>query len=159
MAHDEAAWQAKRGRLAGAAFGARTNSEPLDQSGVWAQREWCPSLSKDDIVSMGEGRVPLVPIPRLASALRAGALWVKQCGHNPTGSFKDVGMTACWCRWCTAWCDRKATHPSDCVRVDGGIRLRRWRRTPRGRGFSHRVLPGDKGQRWNQLAAAVELLP
>lgn len=96
VAHDEAAWQAKSAADWRALLLARAqSSDPLDQSGVWAQREWVlPSLSKDDIVSMGEGRVPLVPIPRLASALGAGALWVKQCGHNPTGSFKDVGMTA-----------------------------------------------------------------
>jgi len=40
-----------------------------------------------------EGNTPLVPLPRLAEALGAGALFAKYEGLNPTGSFKDRGMT------------------------------------------------------------------
>ncbi|HND11989.1 MAG TPA: threonine synthase [Pseudomonadota bacterium] len=63
-------------------------------SGVWSKREWVhPDLCDEDIVSLGEGFTPLVPMPSLGAALGVADLWIKQCGHNPTGSFKDLGMT------------------------------------------------------------------
>jgi threonine synthase len=44
------------------------------------------------VVSLGEGSTPLVPAPRISA--RAGAeVWLKLEGANPTGSFKDRGMT------------------------------------------------------------------
>jgi threonine synthase len=47
------------------------------------------------IVSIHEGNTPLIPVPRLAQALGRGfELFVKFEGLNPTGSFKDRGMTA-----------------------------------------------------------------
>jgi threonine synthase len=55
-----------------------------------------PRLPFDDgdpVVSLGEGDTPLVLAPRLSE--RAGAeVWLKLEGANPTGSFKDRGMTA-----------------------------------------------------------------
>jgi threonine synthase len=46
-------------------------------------------------VSLLEGDTPLIPVPRLASELGGGfELYVKYEGLNPTGSFKDRGMTA-----------------------------------------------------------------
>ncbi len=46
-------------------------------------------------VSLLEGDTPLIPAPRLANALGGGfELWIKFEGLNPTGSFKDRGMTA-----------------------------------------------------------------
>jgi threonine synthase len=46
-------------------------------------------------VTLHEGHTPLIPAPRLADALGGGfELWVKFEGLNPTGSFKDRGMTA-----------------------------------------------------------------
>ncbi len=45
-------------------------------------------------VSLLEGNTPLIPMPRLAQELGGGfELWVKYEGLNPTGSFKDRGMT------------------------------------------------------------------
>ena len=45
-------------------------------------------------VSLQEGSTPLIPMPRLAEELGGGfELWVKFEGMNPTGSFKDRGMT------------------------------------------------------------------
>jgi threonine synthase len=45
-------------------------------------------------VSLLEGNTPLIPMPRLADELGGGFdLWVKFEGMNPTGSFKDRGMT------------------------------------------------------------------
>lgn len=46
-------------------------------------------------VTLLEGNTPLVPAPRLAEALGGGfELWLKYEGLNPTGSFKDRGMSA-----------------------------------------------------------------
>jgi threonine synthase len=48
----------------------------------------CPTIT------LLEGDTPLIPVPRLAQALGGGFdLWVKFEGLNPTGSFKDRGMT------------------------------------------------------------------
>jgi threonine synthase len=44
-------------------------------------------------VSLGEGGTPLVE-SRWLSALSGGRVWLKVEGDNPTGSFKDRGMTA-----------------------------------------------------------------
>lgn len=45
-------------------------------------------------ISLMEGNTPLIEMPRLAMALGGGfELWVKFEGLNPTGSFKDRGMT------------------------------------------------------------------
>jgi threonine synthase len=46
-------------------------------------------------ISLLEGDTPLIPVPRLAEELGGGfKLFVKFEGLNPTGSFKDRGMTA-----------------------------------------------------------------
>jgi threonine synthase len=45
-------------------------------------------------VSLLEGDTPLIPLPRLAQELGGGELYAKFEGLNPTGSFKDRGMTA-----------------------------------------------------------------
>src|SRR5574340_30321 len=45
-------------------------------------------------ITLLEGNTPLIPMPRLADELGGGfELWVKFEGLNPTGSFKDSGMT------------------------------------------------------------------
>lgn len=47
-------------------------------------------------VTLLEGNTPLIPMPRLVEELGAGIsfdLWIKYEGLNPTGSFKDRGMT------------------------------------------------------------------
>src|SRR5512135_1791385 len=45
-------------------------------------------------ISLLEGDTPLIPLPRLAQELGGGfELWAKFEGMNPTGSFKDRGMT------------------------------------------------------------------
>src|SRR5438477_11981019 len=55
-------------------------------------REYLPVTESIPIVSLGEGTTPLVFCPRLSK--RVGrAVFVKNEGINPTGSFKDRGMT------------------------------------------------------------------
>jgi len=63
-------------------------------SGVWGKHEWVnPRLPVEDIVSLGEGRVPLKALPRMGAELGLASLDLKECGVSPTGSFKDWGMT------------------------------------------------------------------
>jgi threonine synthase len=55
-------------------------------------RERLPFSDADPVVSLEEGSTPLVLAPRLSE--RVGAeVWLKLEGANPTGSFKDRGMT------------------------------------------------------------------
>jgi len=44
------------------------------------------------LITLGEGNTPLLPAPRLSEQLGC-ELWLKWEGANPTGSFKDRGMT------------------------------------------------------------------
>lgn len=63
-------------------------------SGVWGKKEWVlPELKESNIVSLGEGGTPLVPIPRFSQIFGLESIWIKQCGISHTGSFKDLGMT------------------------------------------------------------------
>jgi len=63
-------------------------------SAVWAKKEWvAPHLRGASIVSMDEGGTPLMRPEPLARAVGLDWLWLKQCGHSHTGSFKDLGMT------------------------------------------------------------------
>jgi threonine synthase len=55
-------------------------------------RDRLPLAAAAKIVSLGEGSTPLLPAPRLSERLSA-ELWLKWEGANPTGSFKDRGMT------------------------------------------------------------------
>ena len=52
-----------------------------------------PAEVRADVVTLGEGGTPLVPARHLSS-LTGCEVWVKVEGNNPTGSFKDRGMTA-----------------------------------------------------------------
>jgi threonine synthase len=72
----------------------RCSSESLDHSGVWRFRELLPILeSFGNAVSLREGNTPLYHVPRAAKALGIDQLFAKHQGMNPTGSFKDTGMT------------------------------------------------------------------
>jgi threonine synthase len=55
-------------------------------------RDRLPLAADAKVVSLGEGSTPLLPAPRLSERLGA-ELWLKCEGANPTGSFKDRGMT------------------------------------------------------------------
>ncbi len=58
-------------------------------------REHLPVNSKTPIVTLVEGNTPLVLVPKLAAELGVPqiSLYLKLEGLNPTGSFKDRGMT------------------------------------------------------------------
>ncbi|MGD0912675.1 MAG: threonine synthase [Terracidiphilus sp.] len=73
----------------------RCSSEALDQSGVWRFRELLPILdSFGDAVTLREGNTPLYRLPKVGKVLGIDQLYAKHQGMNPTGSFKDTGMTA-----------------------------------------------------------------
>src|SRR5688572_27216162 len=68
-----------------------------DFSGVWRFRELMPFYrTEQDIVSIGEGRTVLQQADLLAKQLgmNPGRLLLQYEGLNPSGSFKDNGMTA-----------------------------------------------------------------
>jgi threonine synthase len=72
----------------------RMSNAPLDQSGVWRYRELFPFVDDDrHIVTLREGNTPLLSGPRAAEYGGLDALTFKHQGFNPTGSFKDNGMT------------------------------------------------------------------
>jgi threonine synthase len=73
----------------------RCSCESLDHSGVWRFRELLPILENfGHAVSLREGNTPLYHLVRAAKALGIDQLYAKHQGLNPTGSFKDTGMTA-----------------------------------------------------------------
>ena len=73
----------------------RCSLTPIDRSGVWRFREMLPILdSLENAVTLGEGNTPLYELPRVAARLGVDRLHAKHQGMNPTGSFKDTGMTA-----------------------------------------------------------------
>jgi threonine synthase len=72
----------------------RCSSEALDHSGVWRFRELLPILENfGNAVTLREGNTPLYHLPRASKALGIDQLFAKHQGMNPTGSFKDTGMT------------------------------------------------------------------
>ena len=72
----------------------RTSFEPRDRSGVWRFRELLPFAKDARIITLEEGNTPLYDAPRCASFCGLDSLALKHQGCNPTGSFKDTGMTA-----------------------------------------------------------------
>jgi len=72
----------------------RATPLPLDQSGVWRFREILPpEIGEADVVTLREGNTPLYSLPRCAESAGVERLLAKHQGMNPTGSFKDTGMT------------------------------------------------------------------
>jgi len=71
-------------------------SDPLCLSGVWRFRELLPFASAEHIVTIGEGQTLLHASDGVARyvGLHQGRLFVQYEGLNPSGSFKDNGMTA-----------------------------------------------------------------
>lgn len=85
----------------------RASNAALDLSGVWRFRELLPTPdSAEQVVSLREGNTPLYELPRCAQVVGLPVLYAKHQGLNPTGSFKDTGMTVAatfareaGCRW------------------------------------------------------------
>ncbi|RLG92414.1 MAG: threonine synthase [Candidatus Hecatellales archaeon] len=60
---------------------------------VWKYEDFLPIIDKSKIVSLREGGTKLYKCSRLAEKLGLKNLYIKNEGENPTGSFKDRGMT------------------------------------------------------------------
>lgn len=69
-------------------------AEVRRRNGMWRFRSFMPLLPDEEPVTLGEGDTPLIPVPRLASALNLGNAWVKDEATNPTGAFKARGLSA-----------------------------------------------------------------
>ncbi|HYI96749.1 MAG TPA: threonine synthase [Bryobacteraceae bacterium] len=72
----------------------RMDDSPVEQSGVWRYRELMAFL--DDtrhIITLREGNTPLLPGTKAAIYGGLDRIVFKHQGFNPTGSFKDNGMT------------------------------------------------------------------
>jgi threonine synthase len=59
---------------------------------MWRYRELLPPADEACVVSLGEGRTPLVDCPRLGRRFGLDHLTVKDESHLPTGSFKSRGL-------------------------------------------------------------------
>lgn len=70
----------------------KTSLKAPDQSGVWRFRELLPPLQIEP-VTIREGNTPLYELHSCARGTGVTRLYGKHQGMNPTGSFKDTGMT------------------------------------------------------------------
>jgi threonine synthase len=72
-----------------------TTSKFLSWPGlIEAYRPYLPVTDSTPVVTLHEGNTPLIPVPAIAKIIGKGVqVWVKFDGLNPTGSFKDRGMT------------------------------------------------------------------
>lgn len=73
-----------------------TRRNPLDFSGVWRFRELLPFAPDEQIVTIGEGQTILQQSQHVAKyvGVQPKNLYLQYEGLNPSGSFKDNGMTA-----------------------------------------------------------------
>src|SRR5579862_354952 len=72
----------------------RMSNAPLDASGVWRYRELFPFLDDySQVTTLREGNTPLLDAPLAAAYGGLDRIAFKHQGFNPTGSFKDNGMT------------------------------------------------------------------
>ncbi len=72
----------------------RASYDPSDASGVWRFRELLPDCYRESgIITLSEGNTPVVQGRRTADWAGLRQLSFKHLGWNPTGSFKDLGMT------------------------------------------------------------------
>ena len=60
---------------------------------IRAFKEYLPEIKDDAIVSLNEGNTPLIEAVNLKDILGSISIFLKYEGVNPTGSFKDRGMT------------------------------------------------------------------
>jgi threonine synthase len=59
---------------------------------LWRYRELLPVLEEANVVTLGEGGTPLLPVRKLGAQLGLRHLYLKEEGYNPTGTFKARGL-------------------------------------------------------------------
>ena len=71
-------------------------SDPLAFSGVWRFHELLPFAPRESVVTIGEGQTMCPPSDGVGGfvGMNAGRLFLQYEGLNPSGSFKDNGMSA-----------------------------------------------------------------
>jgi threonine synthase len=60
---------------------------------LWRYREFLPLQDDANLISLGEGFTPLIEAKTLAHELGLERVWIKDEAQNPTGSFKDRGLS------------------------------------------------------------------
>jgi threonine synthase len=60
---------------------------------LWRYRELLPLQDDANLISLGEGYTPLLDAKKLGAELGLRQLWIKDEAQNPTGSFKDRGLS------------------------------------------------------------------
>jgi threonine synthase len=70
--------------------------DPLAFSGVWRFHELIPFAAREHVITLGEGRTILQRADKVApyAGIEPGRFFLQYEGLNPSGSFKDNGMTA-----------------------------------------------------------------
>src|SRR5438874_128272 len=71
----------------------RLSHDSVDQSGVWRFRQILPEIPQPQIITIKEGNTPVYELSHCARSAGVAQLLAKHQGMNPTGSFKDTGMT------------------------------------------------------------------
>lgn len=73
----------------------RLSNHPLDNSGVWRYRDVIPFLEglEQHVITLREGQTPVLEGCRASTYAGVDRITFKHQGFNPTGSFKDNGMT------------------------------------------------------------------
>jgi threonine synthase len=71
----------------------RLSQSAVDFSGVWRFRDLLPFVNDEAVITLREGNTPLYELPHCARITGVPRLFAKHQGLNPTGSFKDAGMT------------------------------------------------------------------
>lgn len=83
-----------RGTVTRETFAGRSPfGSPFAKSGVWRYRELILDIDEGSAVSLGEGNTGLYRMEAMERACGVGEIHLKHEGLNPTGSFKDRGMT------------------------------------------------------------------
>ncbi len=71
----------------------RGSNLPENASGVWRFRELLPQIERENMVTMCEGNTPLIQLQQAARNAGLTRVLAKHQGMNPTGSFKDTGIS------------------------------------------------------------------
>jgi threonine synthase len=85
-------------------------THPLDFSGVWRFRDLFPFAADDKVMTIGEGQTLCQRADAVAAycGMKPGTTFLQYEGMNPSGSFKDNGMTAAFTHAATVGARRAA---------------------------------------------------
>jgi len=94
VVHDFSKWSGRADELKQLFAERRLSDTPADRSGIWRFRELVmPDLAEDELLTRGEGYTRQYRFAKTSAWLDGFDVTFKHEGENPTGSFKDRGMT------------------------------------------------------------------